>query len=115
VVHGPADMGFMDWQNTAHVMFFVFSFLFYPFSLVLLNYIPIFFLFLYINKASPRLTPYRLKGKKGVERLRTPYRLKNYASYIWCGWRQRKTKLDMRGVRKERFKELEYHQGDSRE
>jgi hypothetical protein len=26
VVHGPADMGFMDWQNTAHVMFFRFFF-----------------------------------------------------------------------------------------
>jgi hypothetical protein len=43
---------------------------------------PIFycFYFLHISKASPRLTPYRLKGKKGVGRLRTPYRLKNYAS-----------------------------------
>jgi hypothetical protein len=28
---------------------------------------PIFYL--YISKASPRLTPYRLKGKKGVGRL----------------------------------------------
>jgi hypothetical protein len=36
------------------------------------------FLFLHITKASPRLTPYRLKGKKGVGRLRTSYRLKNY-------------------------------------
>jgi hypothetical protein len=64
--------------------FFVFSFLFYPFSLVLLNYIPI-FLFLYINKASPRLTPYRLKGKKGVGRLRTPYLLKNYGGLLHRG------------------------------
>jgi hypothetical protein len=40
------------------------------------------FLYSYIIKASPRLTPYRLKGKKGVGRLRTPYRLKNY---VWSG------------------------------
>jgi hypothetical protein len=41
---------------------------------------PIFycFYFLHISKASPRLTSYRLKGKNGVGRLRTPYRLKNY-------------------------------------
>jgi hypothetical protein len=75
VVHGPADMGFMDWQNTAHVMFFRFFFSFLPFSLVLLNYIP-FFLFLYINKASPRLTLYRLKGKKGSIALRRLIALK---------------------------------------
>jgi hypothetical protein len=42
-----------------------------------LNYIPI-FLFLYINKVSSHLTLYRLKDKKGVRRLETPYRLKNY-------------------------------------
>jgi hypothetical protein len=30
------------------------------------------FLFLHITKASPRLTPYRLKGKKGVRRLTSP-------------------------------------------
>jgi hypothetical protein len=47
VVHGPADMGFMDWQNTAHVMFFRFFFSFLPFSLVLLNYIPFFSIFIY--------------------------------------------------------------------
>jgi hypothetical protein len=28
-------------------------------------------------------------------------------------WRQRKTKLDIRGVREERFKVLEHHQGAS--
>jgi hypothetical protein len=31
---------------------------------------------------SPRLTPYHLKGKKGVRRLDSPYRLKNYACYF---------------------------------
>jgi hypothetical protein len=31
MVHGPADMGFMDWQNMAHVMFFRFFFSFLPF------------------------------------------------------------------------------------
>jgi hypothetical protein len=41
------------------------------------------FLYSYIIKASPRLTPYRLKGKKGVERLRTSYRLKNYGNYYY--------------------------------
>jgi hypothetical protein len=30
-VHGPVDMGFMDWQNTTHVMFFRFFFSFLPF------------------------------------------------------------------------------------
>jgi hypothetical protein len=41
-------------------------------------YIYIFYfccLLLYITKASPRLTPYRLKGKKGVGRLTSPCRL----------------------------------------
>jgi hypothetical protein len=28
---------------------------------------------------SPHLTPYHLKGKKGVCRLESPYHLKNYA------------------------------------
>jgi hypothetical protein len=42
------------------------------------DYISYILLFLHISKASPRLTPYRLKGKKGVGRLRMPYRLKNY-------------------------------------
>jgi hypothetical protein len=35
-----------------------------------------YYLFSYIHKASPHLTPYRLKGKKGVVALT---RLKNYA------------------------------------
>jgi hypothetical protein len=36
------------------------------------------FLYYYIIKAAPRLTLYRLKDKKGVGRLTSPYRLKNY-------------------------------------
>jgi hypothetical protein len=39
------------------------------------------FLYSYIIKASPRLTLYRLKDKKGVERLTLPYRLKNYDNW----------------------------------
>jgi hypothetical protein len=38
----------------------------------------IFLFFLHITKASHRLTPYRLKDKKGVSRLESPSRLKNY-------------------------------------
>jgi Ca2+/Na+ antiporter len=81
VVHGPADMGFMDWQNTTLVMFF---FLFFSPFLALYYwtifsiFIFLYFLFLYITKALPCLTPYRLKDKKGVYRLETPCRLKNY-------------------------------------
>jgi hypothetical protein len=40
-----------------------------------------FLIFYYIIKASSRLTLYRLKDKKGVERLTSPYRLKNYGYY----------------------------------
>jgi hypothetical protein len=36
------------------------------------------FLYYYIIKMSLRLTLYRLKDKKGVGRLTSPYRLKNY-------------------------------------
>jgi hypothetical protein len=35
-------------------------------------------LFLYITKVSPRLTPYRLKGEKGVGRLTSPCLLNSY-------------------------------------
>jgi hypothetical protein len=54
----------MGQLGTAHVMFFVFSFLF---SFLALYYwiIFLYFLFFYITKVSPRLTLYRLKGKKG--------------------------------------------------
>jgi hypothetical protein len=68
----------MDRQKLTHVVFFA-SFLFFSPFLTLYYWIYFYiFLFLHITKASPRLTPYRLKGKKGVGRLRTPYRLKNY-------------------------------------
>jgi hypothetical protein len=46
-----------------------------PTHLRLYSYI---FQYLYISKASPRLIPYRLKGKKGVSRFTSPYRLNNY-------------------------------------
>jgi hypothetical protein len=39
------------------------------------------FLYYYIIKAPPRLTLYRLKDKKGVGRLTSPYHLKSYAAY----------------------------------
>jgi hypothetical protein len=68
-------MGFM--QKMAHVMFFFIFLFFSPFLASIIDYISIYFLFLHISKTSPRLTPYRLKGKKGVCRLETPYRLKN--------------------------------------
>jgi hypothetical protein len=46
-------------------------------------YIPIYSIFiayfLYINKVSPRLTPYRLKGKKGVGCLISRCHFNNYA------------------------------------
>jgi hypothetical protein len=68
-------MGLMDWQKMAHLMFFYFFFSFLLFFTLYYSYI---FLFLHITKASLRLTLYRLKGKKGVRRLESPYRLKNY-------------------------------------
>jgi hypothetical protein len=46
------------------------------------------FLYSYIIKASHRLTPYRLKGKKGVGRLRTPYCLKNYGFKLFMPLKQ---------------------------
>jgi hypothetical protein len=72
MVHGPAD-GLMDWQKMVHLMFFSFLFSFLLFLTLHYSYI---FLFLHITKASPRLTLYRLKDKKGVRRLESPYRLK---------------------------------------
>jgi hypothetical protein len=69
MVHGPADMAFMDWQDGPCYAFFRFFFcflLFWPYIIGLYYDI---FLFLYITKASPRLTLYRLKDKKGVRRL----------------------------------------------
>jgi hypothetical protein len=65
----------MGQLEMAQVMFF-FSF-FFLFSFLALNYW-IIFLYLHITKASPRLAPYHLKDKKGVCRLESPYRLKNY-------------------------------------
>jgi hypothetical protein len=76
-VHGPADMGFMDWQNMAHAMFFHFFLFFSSFLALYYWTIFLFFLFLYINKVPPHLTLYRLKDKKRVRRLETSYRLKN--------------------------------------
>jgi hypothetical protein len=58
-------------------MLFCFSFLLFFWPCIIRLYSNI-FLFLYITKASPRLTLYHLKGKKGVRRLESPYRLKNY-------------------------------------
>jgi hypothetical protein len=76
-VYGPAD-GLHGLAEVGPCDIFCFFFLFSPF-LTLYYWIYFYiFLFLHITKASSRLTPYRLKGKKGVGRLRTPYRLKNY-------------------------------------
>jgi hypothetical protein len=76
-LHGLTEVGPCD-------IFFV-SFLFFLlFDLVLLDIFFI-FLFLHITKTSSRLTSYRLKGKKGVGRLRTSYHLKNYAQFFTDG------------------------------
>jgi hypothetical protein len=48
------------------------------------------FLYYYIIKAAPRLTLYRLKDKKGVGRLTSPYRLKNYDNNDTVKTRQNK-------------------------
>jgi hypothetical protein len=45
------------------------------------DYISYILLFLHISKVSPRLTLYRLKGKKGVCCLDSPYHLKNYGNH----------------------------------
>jgi hypothetical protein len=58
---GPAN-GPAGAVGMAQVMFFLF-FLFI--SQILTLYYLIIFLYLQITKASPRLTPYRLKDKKG--------------------------------------------------
>jgi hypothetical protein len=76
-VYGPAD-GLHGLAEVGPCDIFCFFSVFSPF-LTLYYWIYFYiFLFLHITKASPCLTPYRLKGKKGVGRLRTPYRLKNY-------------------------------------
>jgi hypothetical protein len=36
-----------------------------------------------MSKASPRLTPYRLKEKKSACRLKSPYHLKDYGSILY--------------------------------
>jgi hypothetical protein len=76
MVHGPVDgpHGLAE-DGPSDVFSFFFSFLLF-FTL----YYSYIFLFLHITKASPRLTLYRLKGKKGGRRLESPYRLKNYES-----------------------------------
>jgi hypothetical protein len=76
MVHGPVDgpHGLAE-DDPSDVFSFFFSFLLF-FTL----YYSYIFLFLHITKASPRLTLYRLKGKKGTRRLESPYRLKNYGS-----------------------------------
>jgi hypothetical protein len=57
------------------------------FANFILDYISYILLFLHISKAPPRLTLYRLKGKKGVSRLDSPYHLKNYAlNHIRIFW-----------------------------
>jgi hypothetical protein len=53
-------MGQLGWLGMTHVMFFVFI------SQFLALYYWIIFLYLHITKASPCLTPYRLKDKKGA-------------------------------------------------
>jgi hypothetical protein len=79
-VYGPAD-GLHGLAEVGPCDIFV-SFLFFsPFLTFIIGYFYI-FLFLHITKASPRLTPYRLKGKKGVCRLESPYRLKNYVCVL---------------------------------
>jgi hypothetical protein len=85
MVHGLGDIGLHGLVKYGPCdAFFIFLFfsLFWPFITGLYSY---FFLFLYITKASPHLTPYHLKGKKGVRRLELPYRLKNYGIYCLKG------------------------------
>jgi hypothetical protein len=69
-IRGPDGLHGLE-DGPCDVFSFLFSFLFFFFGLVLLEYFYI-FLFLHITKASPHLTPYRLKGKKGVRRLESP-------------------------------------------
>jgi hypothetical protein len=73
MVHGPVDGPHELAEDSPSVVFLFFSFL-----LFLTLYYSYIFLFLHITKVSSRLTLYRLKGKKGVRRLESPYRLKNY-------------------------------------
>jgi hypothetical protein len=76
-VYGPAD-GFHGLAEVGPCDIFCFFSVFSPFLTLYYWIFFYIFLFLHITKASPRFTPDRLKGKKGVGRLRTPYRLKNY-------------------------------------
>jgi hypothetical protein len=72
-LHGLAE------YNPCQCFFLFFSpFLALYYWTIFSIFIFLYFLFLYITKALPRLTPYRLKDKKGVYRLETPCRLKNY-------------------------------------
>jgi hypothetical protein len=67
-IRGPDGLHGLD--GPCDVFSFFFSFLlFWPCIIRVYFYI---FLFLHITKASPHLTPYRLKGKKGVRRLESP-------------------------------------------
>jgi hypothetical protein len=86
-LHGLAEVGPCD----------ILSFLFFSPFLILYYWIYFYiFLFLHITKASPHLTLYRLKGKKGVGRLRTPYRLKNYDAHsISMSTSERLSQLDL--------------------
>jgi hypothetical protein len=61
------------------ITIFSFFFPFLLFGLVLLNYISIFFYFYILLRRRLALRLYRLKGKKGLRRHVSPYRLKNYA------------------------------------
>jgi hypothetical protein len=80
MVHGLRDIGLhglVEYGPCDAFFVFLFFSLFLPCIIRLYSYI---FLFLYITKASPHLTLYHLKGKKGVRRLESPYRLKNYGA-----------------------------------
>jgi hypothetical protein len=63
-------------------MLFCFSFLLFFWPCIIRLYSNI-FLFLYITKASPRLTLYRLKGKKGSVALSRLIALKTMVSAIY--------------------------------
>jgi hypothetical protein len=64
---------------SALLVFYVELLLFATFILIYLELYSYIFLFLHITMVSPHLTPFHLKGKKGVCRLESPYHLKNYA------------------------------------
>jgi hypothetical protein len=69
MAHGLGDIGLhglVEYGPCDAFLFFFSFLLFWPCIIGLYSY---FFLFLYIIKASSRLTPYHSKGKKGVRRL----------------------------------------------